>query len=82
MYEEMYSDAAESIGARGADTDWAMFGFYIRNNIGIAFQCFAAGIFAGRRQHVLPALQRRRDRRRRRLPHRARTAAKPSIHSS
>jgi uncharacterized membrane protein SpoIIM required for sporulation len=47
MYEEMYSDAAESIGARGADTDWAMFGFYIRNNIGIAFQCFAAGIFLG-----------------------------------
>ena len=24
-----------------------MFGFYIRNNIGIAFQCFAGGIFAG-----------------------------------
>jgi uncharacterized membrane protein SpoIIM required for sporulation len=40
-------EAAKSIGARGADTDWAMFGFYIRNNIGIAFQCFAAGIFLG-----------------------------------
>ena len=24
-----------------------MFGFYIQNNISIAFQCFAAGIFAG-----------------------------------
>jgi uncharacterized membrane protein SpoIIM required for sporulation len=24
-----------------------MFGFYIRNNIGIAFQCFAGGLFAG-----------------------------------
>ncbi len=47
MYEEMYSDAAQSIGARGADTDWAMFGFYIRNNIGISFQCFAAGIVFG-----------------------------------
>lgn len=47
MYEAMYSDAAESIGARGADTDWMMFGYYIRNNIGIAFQCFAAGIFLG-----------------------------------
>ena len=24
-----------------------MFGFYIRHNVGIAFQCFAAGLFAG-----------------------------------
>ncbi len=24
-----------------------MFGFYIRHNIGIAFQCFAGGLFAG-----------------------------------
>ena len=47
QFEQMYSDAAQSIGARGADTDWAMFGFYIRNNVGIAFQCFAAGIFVG-----------------------------------
>jgi uncharacterized membrane protein SpoIIM required for sporulation len=48
QYEQMYSDAAESIGSvRGADDDWLMFGFYIRNNIGIAFQCFAAGIFLG-----------------------------------
>ena len=47
QFEEMYSDATQSIGARGADSDWMMFGFYIRNNIGIAFQCFAAGIFFG-----------------------------------
>ena len=47
-FEEMYSPSAESIGrTRDADTDWAMFGFYIRNNIGVAFQCFAAGLFAG-----------------------------------
>ena len=46
-YEQMYSDANQSIGARNADTDWAMFGFYIRNNIGISFQCFAAGIVFG-----------------------------------
>jgi uncharacterized membrane protein SpoIIM required for sporulation len=47
-YEQMYSPAAESIGrTRTADTDWIMFGFYIRNNIGVAFQCFAAGLFAG-----------------------------------
>jgi uncharacterized membrane protein SpoIIM required for sporulation len=30
---------------RTAHTDWAMFGFYIRHNIGIAFQCFAGGLF-------------------------------------
>src|SRR5262245_4340086 len=47
-YEQMYSSTAESIGrSRAADTDWAMFGGYIRNNIGIAFQCFAGGLFAG-----------------------------------
>jgi uncharacterized membrane protein SpoIIM required for sporulation len=47
-FEEMYSDAADSIGRRRtAANDWAMFGFYIRNNIGVAFQCFASGLFAG-----------------------------------
>src|SRR6185312_6845756 len=47
-YERMYSSAAESIGrTRDAQGDWYMFGFYIRNNIGIAFQCFAGGVFAG-----------------------------------
>jgi uncharacterized membrane protein SpoIIM required for sporulation len=47
-FEEMYSPSAESLGrSRDADTDWMMFGFYIRNNIGVAFQCFAAGLFAG-----------------------------------
>ncbi len=46
--EEMYSPAAGSIGrTRDASTDWMMFGYYIRNNIGIAFQCFAGGLFAG-----------------------------------
>ena len=48
QFDEMYSKSAESVGrVRGVDTDWLMFGFYIRNNIGVAFQCFAAGIFAG-----------------------------------
>ena len=47
-YERMYSSAAEAIGrTRDAQGDWYMFGFYIRNNIGIAFQCFAGGLFAG-----------------------------------
>jgi uncharacterized membrane protein SpoIIM required for sporulation len=47
-FEEMYSPAAGSIGRlRTASTDWMMFGYYIRNNIGIAFQCFASGLFGG-----------------------------------
>jgi uncharacterized membrane protein SpoIIM required for sporulation len=47
-YQRMYSGAAEAIGrTRDAQGDWSMFGYYIRNNIGIAFQCFAGGLFAG-----------------------------------
>lgn len=47
-YEDMYGPDAKSIGReRAADTDLMMFGYYIRNNIGIAFQCFAGGIFVG-----------------------------------
>ena len=47
-FEEMYSPTAEAIGRpRSADTDWMMFGHYIRNNVGVAFQCFAGGLFAG-----------------------------------
>jgi uncharacterized membrane protein SpoIIM required for sporulation len=47
-YEQMYSPDADSIGrVRTADTDWQMFGFYIRNNVTVSFQCFAGGLFAG-----------------------------------
>jgi uncharacterized membrane protein SpoIIM required for sporulation len=47
-FEEMYAEASERVGrVRTAGTDWVMFGYYIRNNIGIAFQCFAGGLFAG-----------------------------------
>lgn len=47
-YEQMYSSSAQELGRPGgAGGDWAMFGFYIRNNVGIAFQCFAAGLFVG-----------------------------------
>lgn len=46
-YDEMYSPAAQAIGRRTADTDWMMFGFYIKNNVGVAFQCFAGGIVFG-----------------------------------
>lgn len=46
--ERMYAPDAASIGQpRSAATDWGMFGYYIRHNIGIAFQCFAGGVFAG-----------------------------------
>jgi uncharacterized membrane protein SpoIIM required for sporulation len=47
-FEAMYSPSADSIGrTRQAQTDWMMFGYYIRNNIGVSFQCFAGGLFAG-----------------------------------
>jgi uncharacterized membrane protein SpoIIM required for sporulation len=47
-FQDMYSDSAASIGrSREAQNDWVMFGFYIANNIGVAFQCFASGLFAG-----------------------------------
>jgi uncharacterized membrane protein SpoIIM required for sporulation len=47
-YERMYSGAEEAIGrTRGAETDLAMFGYYIRHNVGLAFQCFASGLLAG-----------------------------------
>ncbi|MGJ7537303.1 MULTISPECIES: stage II sporulation protein M [Variovorax] len=48
QFDSMYGDSAESLGrTRSAGDDWQMFGFYIMNNIGIGFRCFAAGIFAG-----------------------------------
>jgi uncharacterized membrane protein SpoIIM required for sporulation len=46
--DQMYSSTAASLGrVGGAQSDWQMFGFYIDHNIGIAFQCFAGGLFAG-----------------------------------
>jgi uncharacterized membrane protein SpoIIM required for sporulation len=48
QFEQMYSEAAESIGrTREAGSDWTMFGFYISNNVGVAFQCFASGLAVG-----------------------------------
>ena len=47
-FEHMYNPAGKAIGrVRGADSDIMMFGYYIRNNIGIGFQVFASGILAG-----------------------------------
>lgn len=46
--ERMYAPGAEVLGrTRESDTDILMFGYYIRNNIGIAFQTFAGGVLFG-----------------------------------
>ncbi len=48
QYDHMYGPGSGPLGReRGADSDWVMFGHYIKNNIGIAFQCFAGGVFVG-----------------------------------
>ena len=48
-FEGMYgpSGRAGSLPMRDAESDWTMFGVYVFNNIRIAFQCFASGLFAG-----------------------------------
>ena len=46
--EQMYDPSAHKLGReREAETDIFMFGFYIQNNISIAFRCFAGGLLAG-----------------------------------
>ena len=46
--QEMYGQAAKTLGRkREADTDVAMFGFYIFNNVRIGFQTFAGGLIFG-----------------------------------
>ncbi len=48
--ESMYDPANRIIGpmsVRDHQDDWVMFGFYIMNNIGIAFQTFASGLLFG-----------------------------------
>lgn len=47
-YAQMYADDAEAMGRRrDAADDWVMFGYYVRQNTSIAFQCFATGLAAG-----------------------------------
>ncbi|HET7796152.1 MAG TPA: stage II sporulation protein M [Rhizobacter sp.] len=47
-YDRMYDEGSRAFGrTRDASTDWQMFGFYVMHNIGIGFQCFAGGLFAG-----------------------------------
>lgn len=46
--EQMFDPEAEHLGApRSTSGDLAMFGYYIRNNVGIGLRCFASGIFFG-----------------------------------
>ena len=48
--EQMYDPEARRLGRfaeRGASDDWLMFGYYVMNNIGIAFQTFASGLLLG-----------------------------------
>jgi uncharacterized membrane protein SpoIIM required for sporulation len=46
--QEMYGQATKALGRkREADTDVAMFGFYIFNNVRIGFQTFAGGLAFG-----------------------------------
>lgn len=46
-FDRMYSSSGPIGRQRDASTDWQMFGYYIRHNIGLGFQCFAGGIFLG-----------------------------------
>jgi uncharacterized membrane protein SpoIIM required for sporulation len=48
-FDAMYGPGnAGPVGrARSAGGDWTAFGFYIMNNVGIAFRCFAGGVFFG-----------------------------------
>jgi uncharacterized membrane protein SpoIIM required for sporulation len=43
--EKMYQQGHSA--GRDESTDLAMAGYYVQHNVGIAFQCFAAGIFFG-----------------------------------
>ena len=46
--ERIYDPESNKIGReREADTDLFMFGFYIKNNISVAFRCFAGGLLLG-----------------------------------
>lgn len=48
--ESMYDPDASRLGRfgeRGSSDDWMMFGYYVMNNVGIAFQTFASGLLFG-----------------------------------
>jgi uncharacterized membrane protein SpoIIM required for sporulation len=46
--ERMYDPQSHKLGReRESETDILMFGFYIKNNISVAFRCFAGGLLLG-----------------------------------
>lgn len=48
--ESLYDPDNSRLGRfaeRGAGEDWMMFGYYVMNNVGIAFQTFASGLLLG-----------------------------------
>lgn len=48
QFQQMYAPDAKHLGRpRSASSEWAMWGFYIANNVRIDFQCFAGGIAFG-----------------------------------
>jgi uncharacterized membrane protein SpoIIM required for sporulation len=47
QFNEMYDPANPRLGTRGSDTDFAMFGYYVWNNVRIGFQTFAGGLLFG-----------------------------------
>jgi uncharacterized membrane protein SpoIIM required for sporulation len=46
-YQEMYNPSARKLGQRESDTNVAMFGFYIWNNVKVGIQTFATGLAFG-----------------------------------
>jgi uncharacterized membrane protein SpoIIM required for sporulation len=46
-FHEMYDPANRRLGMRSTDTDFAMFGYYVWNNVRIGFQTFAGGLAFG-----------------------------------
>jgi uncharacterized membrane protein SpoIIM required for sporulation len=46
-FHDMYDPGNRRLGMREADSHFAMFGFYIWNNVRIGFQTFAGGMLAG-----------------------------------
>ena len=46
-FESMYQDSSAVEDERPSDSDFLMFGFYIYNNISVAFRTFAGGILFG-----------------------------------
>ncbi len=46
-FHEMYDPGNRRLGMRGTDTNFAMFGYYVWNNVRIGFQTFAGGLLFG-----------------------------------